>query len=111
MDSHSVVGVGNIYANESLFLASIRPQRRSQKIKKNEISILVDSIKMVIQKAITRGGSTLNDFYSVNGKSGYFQNEHNVYGRENESCNKCDGTIYQLRIAQRSSFYCKKCQV
>ena len=111
MDSRSVVGVGNIYASESLFLASIRPQRRSQKIKKKEISILVDSIKMVIQKAIERGGSTLNDFFSVNGQSGYFQNEHNVYGRENESCNKCEGRIYQLRIAQRSSFYCKKCQL
>ena len=82
-----------------------------QKIKKKEIGILVDCIKMVIQKAIERGGSTLNDFFSVNGQSGYFQNEHNVYGRENESCNKCEGRIYQLRIAQRSSFYCKRCQV
>ena len=77
MDSHTVVGVGNIYASESLFLACIRPQRRSAKIKKKEIGVLVNSIKIVIQKAIERGGSTLNDFYSVNGQSGYFQNEHN----------------------------------
>ena len=62
MDSHTVVGVGNIYASESLFLAGIRPQRRSEKIKKKEIGVLVDSIKIVIQKAIERGGSTLNDF-------------------------------------------------
>ena len=65
----------------------------------------------LIQKAIEKGGSTLNDFFSVNGQSGYFQNEHNVYGRENESCNRCEGRICQLRIAQRSSFYCKRCQV
>ena len=108
MDSHSVVGVGNIYASESLFLASIRPQRRSQKIKKKEISILVDVIKMVIQKAIEKGGSTLNDFFSVNGQSGYFQNEHNVYARENESLALSARERYiRLRIAQRSSFYCK----
>ena len=110
MDSHIVVGVGNIYASESLFLSSIRPQRRSQKIKKKETRVLVDSIKIVIQKAIERGGSTLNDFYSVNGQSGYFQNEHKVYARENECCTNCDGKIYLLKIAQRSSFYCKKCQ-
>ena len=111
MDSHTVVGVGNIYASESLFLASIRPQRRSQRVKKNEIRVLVDSIKIVIQNAIEKGGSTLNDFFSVNGQSGYFQNEHKVYARENECCTNCDGKIYQLKIAQRSSFYCKKCQI
>ncbi|MBT7482869.1 MAG: bifunctional DNA-formamidopyrimidine glycosylase/DNA-(apurinic or apyrimidinic site) lyase [Nitrosomonadales bacterium] len=111
MDSHIVVGVGNIYASESLFLAAIRPQRQSQKIKKKEIKVLVDSIKAVIQKAIERGGSTLNDFYSVNGQSGYFQNEHNVYARENECCVNCDEKIYLIKIGQRSSFYCKRCQV
>tara|TARA_B100000768_G_scaffold163263_1_gene164353 strand:- start:11 stop:832 length:822 start_codon:yes stop_codon:yes gene_type:complete len=111
MDSHIVVGVGNIYASESLFLAGIRPHRRSEKIKKKEIRVLVDSIKVVIQKAIERGGSTLNDFYSVNGQSGYFQNEHKVYARENECCTNCDGKIYLVKIAQRSSFYCKKCQI
>ena len=111
MDSNVVVGVGNIYASESLFLAGIKPQRKSQKIKKKEIEVLVRSIKIVIQSAIKKGGSTLNDFYSVNGQSGYFQNEHKVYARENKPCTNCDGRISQIRISQRSSFYCNKCQV
>lgn len=111
MDSNVVVGVGNIYASESLFLAGIKPQRKSQKIKKKEIEVLVRSIKIVIQSAIKKGGSTLNDFYSVNGQSGYFQNEHKVYARENKPCTNCDEKISQIRISQRSSFYCNKCQV
>ena len=111
MDSNVVVGVGNIYASESLFLAGIKPQRQSQKIKKREIEKLVKSIKTVIKSAIEKGGSTLNDFYSVNGQSGYFQNDHKVYGRESLGCFNCDEKIYQIKISQRSSFYCKKCQV
>ena len=73
--------------------------------------LLVRSIKIVIQSAIKKGGSTLNDFYSVNGQSGYFQNEHKVYARENQPCTNCDEKISQIRISQRSSFYCNKCQV
>ena len=111
MDSGVVVGVGNIYASESLFLAGIKPQRQSQKIKKREVEELVKSIKVVIKSAIEKGGSTLNDFYSVNGQSGYFQNDHKVYARESLKCVNCNEKIYQIKISQRSSFYCKKCQV
>ena len=110
MDSHLVVGVGNIYASESLYYAGIRPYRASKKITKKKLSILVKSIKDVIRNAIVRGGSTMNDFFDVNGENGYFQNEHKVYGRENQPCYQCKFPINQLRLGQRSSFFCKKCQ-
>jgi len=110
MDSHLVVGVGNIYASESLFYAGILPYRISKKISKKEIILLVYSIKEVINKAIVKGGSTMNDFFDVNGENGYFQNEHKVYGRENKHCFQCQSQITQLKLGQRSSFFCKKCQ-
>ncbi|MGE4597279.1 MAG: bifunctional DNA-formamidopyrimidine glycosylase/DNA-(apurinic or apyrimidinic site) lyase [Methylophilaceae bacterium] len=110
MDGHLVVGVGNIYSSESLFQAGIRPDRPSYKVTKKEALILVASIKNVIKDAIAKGGSTLNDFYDVDGKNGYFQNEHQVYGRAGDSCIQCGEMIHQIRIGQRSSFYCRKCQ-
>ena len=110
MDSHIVVGVGNIYASEALYSAGIRPHRISKKVSMKEVSGLVKSIKNVIKEAIIKGGSTMNDFFDVNGKNGYFQNEHKVYGRENELCFECQLPIIQLRLGQRSSFFCKKCQ-
>ena len=110
MDSHVVVGVGNIYASEALYYAGIRPNRISQKVSMKEVLSLVESIKNVIKEAIIKGGSTMNDFFDVNGKNGYFQNEHKVYGRENKPCFRCQLLIIQIRLGQRSSFYCKKCQ-
>ncbi len=110
MNSQTVVGVGNIYASEALFEAKIRPQRMSYKIKKNEISSLVNAIKQVIKKAIAMGGSTLNDFFDVDGKNGYFQEEHKVYGRRDMPCFYCKQLILQINLGQRSSFYCKNCQ-
>ena len=110
MDSHMVVGVGNIYASEALYAAGIRPHRISKKVSMKEVSGLVKSIKNVIKEAIIKGGSTMNDFFDVNGENGYFQNEHKVYGRENELCFECQLPIIQLRLGQRSSFFCKKCQ-
>ena len=110
MDSHIVVGVGNIYASEALHYAGIRPYRKSKKVSMKEIIRLVESIKNVIKEAIKKGGSTMNDFFDVNGKNGYFQNEHKVYGRENELCFQCQLPIIQLKLGQRSSFFCKKCQ-
>ena len=73
-------------------------------------STLVKSIKDVITKAIVKGGSTMNDFFDVNGDNGYFQNEHKVYGRENQPCYQCQFPINQIKLGQRSSFFCKKCQ-
>ena len=110
MDSHIVVGVGNIYASEALHDSGIRPDRISRKVSMKEIGSLVKSIKNIIKDAIKKGGSTMNDFFDVNGENGYFQNEHKVYGRENEPCSHCQHPIIQLKLGQRSSFFCKNCQ-
>ena len=110
MNSHIVVGVGNIYASEALYYSRIRPNRKSSKISMKEVKALVLSIKEVIKEAIVKGGSTMNDFFDVNGENGYFQNEHKVYGRENKPCAQCKLPIIQIRLGQRSSFFCKNCQ-
>jgi formamidopyrimidine-DNA glycosylase len=110
MDSHVVVGVGNIYASEALHDAGIRPNRVSKKVSMKEVVVLVKSIKHIIKEAINKGGSTMNDFLDVNGGNGYFQDEHKVYGREGLPCVQCHLPITQLRLGQRSSFFCKKCQ-
>jgi len=110
MDSQVVVGVGNIYASEVLHDSSIRPNRISNKVSMKEVVSLVKSIKNIIKDAIRKGGSTMNDFFDVNGNNGYFQDEHKVYGREGLPCFQCHLPIIQLRLGQRSSFFCKKCQ-
>ena len=110
MDSHLVVGVCNIYASEALYDSGIRPNRISKKVSMKEVVSLVESIKNIIKAAIKKGGSTMNDFFNVNGGNGYFQNEHKVYGREGLPCFQCNHPIIQLRLGQRSSFFCKKCQ-
>ena len=110
MDSHLVVGVGNIYASEALYDSGIRPNRISKKVSMKEVVSLVESIKNIIKEAINKGGSTMNDFFNLYGGNGYFQNEHKVYGREGLPCFQCNHLIIQLRLGQRSSFFCKKCQ-
>tara|TARA_B100000795_G_scaffold257562_1_gene230908 strand:- start:386 stop:1201 length:816 start_codon:yes stop_codon:yes gene_type:complete len=110
MDSHVVVGVGNIYASEALYYAGIRPHRLSKKVSMKESISLVKSIKNVIKEAIKKGGSTMSDFFDVNGQNGYFQNDHKVYGRESQPCLQCQLPIIQLKLGQRSSFFCKNCQ-
>ena len=97
MDNAVVVGVGNIYANESLFRSSILPHRPANKIKKKECAVLVETIKAVLQRAIETGGSTLRDFVNSDGKSGYFQQEYTVYGRHNEPCIRC-GDLLQKEV-------------
>ncbi|MDB4041806.1 bifunctional DNA-formamidopyrimidine glycosylase/DNA-(apurinic or apyrimidinic site) lyase [Methylophilaceae bacterium] len=110
MNSHVVVGVGNIYASEALFHAKIRPQREAHKVSMTEANNLVLAIKETIKNAILKGGSSINNFFDVNGKNGYFQNEHQVYGRKDKPCILCKNPIQQIILGQRSSFYCKKCQ-
>jgi formamidopyrimidine-DNA glycosylase len=110
MDSHVVVGVGNIYASESLFLAGIRPTVRAGKLSRPRIEKLVQSIKTVLEKAIGEGGTTLRDFASADGQPGYFAQQLNVYGRTGEACLVCDAPIQQKVIGQRSTFYCPVCQ-
>jgi len=110
MDSKIVVGVGNIYACESLFKAGINPKTKANKISKQRYINLRNNIKEVLHKAIKAGGTTLQDFSQVDGKPGYFSQELSVYGRENENCFNCNGKIKRIIQNQRSTFYCPKCQ-
>ena len=110
MDNHVVVGVGNIYANEALFKSGIRPDRACGKISRARYEKLTAAIKEVLAKAIEQGGTTLKDFVGGDGKPGYFKQELAVYGRKGESCVYCKCTIVEVRIGNRSTCYCKKCQ-
>ena len=110
MDSRIVVGIGNIYACESLYMAGINPKTRVNKISNQRYMSLTNNIKMVLKKAIKAGGTTLQDFAKVDGKPGYFSQELSVYGRENENCYNCNGKIKRIVQNQRSTFYCPKCQ-
>ena len=110
MDQKKVVGVGNIYASESLFLAKINPNKPAKNVPIDEIANLVKSIKKVLSNAIKAGGTTLKDFYSADGNAGYFNIELNVYGKENESCKNCKNIIEKTVIGQRATYFCRKCQ-
>jgi formamidopyrimidine-DNA glycosylase len=110
MDSKVVVGVGNIYANESLFLAGINPKTAAGRISLARYERLVASIKQVLAKAITQGGTTLRDFVGGDGRPGYFAQALKVYGREGEPCSTCGNPIRQITQGQRSTYYCPRCQ-
>ena len=110
MNSEVVVGVGNIYASESLFMAGIRPGRAARRITRKEASLLVDTIKQVLQHSITQGGTTLRDFVNSDGNPGYFAQSLRVYGRTGEPCHTCGMPIKQKTMGQRSTFYCTQCQ-
>lgn len=110
MNSQVVVGVGNIYACEALFLAKIFPSKLAKDLSNEEISKLVECIKHVLLNAIKAGGTTLKDYVDSNGKLGYFQNELNVYGRARLLCNVCQREIKQIKQAGRSTFFCPNCQ-
>jgi len=110
MDSKVVVGVGNIYANESLFLAGINPQRSAGKISKPRYGKLLQCIQQVLQRAIDVGGTTLRDFTGSDGEPGYFAQSLHVYGRKGEPCHVCESTLKESRQGQRSTVYCSQCQ-
>lgn len=110
MDSHLVVGVGNIYASEALFGAGIRPQTPANKLSRPRCTKLVTAINATLTRAIESGGSTLRDFLRVDGEPGYFQLESFVYGRAGEPCRHCGQPIRQIKQGQRSTFYCAVCQ-
>ncbi|MDG2416979.1 MAG: bifunctional DNA-formamidopyrimidine glycosylase/DNA-(apurinic or apyrimidinic site) lyase [Pelagibacterales bacterium] len=112
MNQSIVVGVGNIYASESLFLSGINPQKKAANINFEQCLKLVRNIKLILNRAIKLGGSSINDYSMVNGMLGYFQNELKVYEREGENCIKktCNGRILRIVIAQRSTYYCSQCQ-
>lgn len=110
MDSRIVVGVGNIYANEALYLAGIHPLRAVGRISLHRYGCLVATIRQVLGMAIAQGGTTLRDFVSSEGKPGYFQQCLRVYGRNLQPCQRCGQLIQSRRIGQRSTYYCPRCQ-
>lgn len=110
MDANIVVGVGNIYANEALFSAGIRPTRAAGKVTKKQFELLVSEIKIVLKRSITQGGTTLRDFVGGDGKPGYFVQQLNVYGRAGLACKQCEKTLKLIRQAQRATVYCPACQ-
>ena len=110
MNSHIVVGAGNIYANESLFLSAIHPEKQASKLTKKQCNLLADNIKTVITAAIKQGGTTLKDFLSPDGKPGYFKQELNVYDQEGKACTVCGTPIERKVLNQRAAYYCPKCQ-
>jgi len=110
MDSHVVVGVGNIYASESLFRAGIHPSRPANRISAERYRALARAIREVLAEAIAQGGTTLRDFQREDGRPGYFAQALQVYGRSGEACPVCGEPIRSRLIAQRSSFFCPRCQ-
>lgn len=110
MDNHVVVGVGNIYANEALFRADIRPQLAAGKLSRERCARLTEEIRATLTEAIAQGGSTLRDFVNASGQPGYFQQSYWVYGRAGEPCRRCGTPVRQIKQGQRSSFYCPRCQ-
>lgn len=110
MDSHRVVGIGNIYASESLFRAGIDPRTAAGRISLKRLERLVQAIKTTLAAAIDAGGSSLRDFIHSDGSSGYFQQQYFVYGRGGEPCRVCGRLIRELRQGQRATFFCTGCQ-
>ncbi len=109
MDQKLVVGVGNIYASEALFLSKIDPRRPANEVA-DKAAGMVKAIRKVLEDAIASGGSSLRDFLDVNGESGYFQHQFNVYGRTGKPCFTCGTAIVSIRQAGRSTFFCPHCQ-
>jgi formamidopyrimidine-DNA glycosylase len=110
MNAHIVVGVGNIYANEALFLAGIDPRRSAGRVSRERYLKLADGIRQILTYAIERGGTTLRDFVREDGSPGYFQLELKVYGRTDQACTVCQGNIRRVAQGQRSSWFCPVCQ-
>lgn len=110
MNPEVVVGVGNIYAAESLFLTGVHPLSPAKNLQEETCSLLTGHIKTILAKAIEAGGTTLRDFYAFDGKPGYFRLSLNVYGRKNQPCLQCDNPIDALIIGGRNSAFCPQCQ-
>jgi formamidopyrimidine-DNA glycosylase len=110
MDGNVVVGVGNIYANESLYRAGIRPDRAAGRVSLARYEVLAEEIKQVLTYAIGEGGTTLRDFVGGDGKPGYFAQKLNVYGREGLPCKGCGAPLRAVRLGQRATVFCVACQ-
>ncbi|MFW6346856.1 MAG: bifunctional DNA-formamidopyrimidine glycosylase/DNA-(apurinic or apyrimidinic site) lyase [Halomonas sp.] len=110
MDNAVVVGVGNIYAAEALFLAGIDPRRAAGRISRERYERLAGAVKEVLAAAITQGGTTLRDFVGGTGEPGYFKQRLNVYGRDGQPCRRCGGELRLVTLGQRASVFCSRCQ-
>lgn len=110
MDSHVVVGVGNIYANEALFRAGIHPLRAAGRISALRYERLANEIKAILAYAIEKGGTTLRDFVNSQGEPGYFQLELDAYGRGGLPCRRCQNAMKEVRLSGRSTVFCPRCQ-
>jgi len=110
MDNPVVVGVGNIYANEALFLAGIDPRTPANMVAPTKLTELVTVIKNVLAAAIKQGGTTLKDFSQTDGKPGYFAQSLHVYGRKGQACTKCGKPLQEIKIGQRATVFCEYCQ-
>jgi formamidopyrimidine-DNA glycosylase len=110
LNQQIIAGLGNIYADESLFEAKIHPSQKIDKLSLQKLKRLHQAIQKILTKAIKAGGSSIENYYNVNGEIGSFQLQHKVYGREGLSCKRCGTKINRIKISQRSSYFCPKCQ-
>ena len=110
MNASVVVGVGNIYASEALFGAGIHPKRSAGRVSAERMDKLAESIRAVLQRAISAGGTTLRDFHGGDGEPGYFKQQLDVYDREGLPCRRCESPVRAVVLGQRSTYYCLKCQ-
>lgn len=110
LDQSVIAGIGNIYADEALFLAGILPTRRADRVTQKECDAIVDAARRVLRQAIRAGGSSIDDFVRPDGSDGGYQHARRVYAREGETCGRCGGTIQRVVIGQRSAHYCDSCQ-
>lgn len=111
MDNKMIVGIGNIYANEILFRAGIRPTRLVKSLKETEIKKLYKAIIVILKKAIKHKGSSVDQYLDALGQAGTFGKLHKVYGKKGQKCPRCNGKIIRISLGQRGTFYCPKCQV
>ena len=110
MDQRRLGGVGNIYANEALFQAGVRPRRRAASLTRAELARLAEALRAVLERAVALGGSSISDYRDGNGNPGYFQIHHAVYDRDGQPCGRCDTPIKRIVLGGRSTFYCPRCQ-
>ncbi len=111
LNQQIIAGLGNIYADESLFEARIHPQRKADTLTPQALKRLHQAIQKILEKAIRAGGSSIENYCDINGKIGGFQLQHRVYGREGLPCKKCGAKIKRIKISQRSSCFCPRCQL
>jgi formamidopyrimidine-DNA glycosylase len=110
MDQHIVVGVGNIYITEALFMARIHPLTPAHEVSLSSLAQLVSAIKQILRRAIAQGGTTLKDFFNTQGKPGYFKQSLQVYGRAGQPCRQCQNPLSAFSLCQRTTVYCPVCQ-